>query len=37
MNKIKLFFTELMAKIASENSKNFGSRRIDCCNVNKKK
>ncbi len=37
MNKIKVFFIKMIEKIGNENSKNFGSKRIDCCNVNKKK
>ncbi|WP_281832805.1 LDCC motif putative metal-binding protein [Propionigenium maris] len=36
MKKLKQIFTRLIRSIGKENEKNFGSKRIDCCNVNKK-
>ena len=30
------FFTKLLKKIESSNDKNFGSKRLDCCNLQKK-
>ncbi len=35
MNKLKEILKKLINKIGEENSKSFGNKRIDCCDLNK--
>lgn len=37
MNKLKEMLKKLINKIGEENNKSFGNKRMDCCDLNKKK